>query len=88
MIRGFDEGLTRFSIGQCARLKCPSSFAYGNQTVRDLIPANSTLLFDIELLAIDRRSQQSRDTKKSVSNNTSGDDDKSDRNVKPIVEEN
>jgi FKBP-type peptidyl-prolyl cis-trans isomerase len=41
------------SIGQRANLTCSPDYAYGNRDVGDgLIPANSTLLFDVELIAI------------------------------------
>ena len=40
------------SVGEQARLTCPPNYAYGNQDVGGgLIPPNSTLFFDVELLS-------------------------------------
>ncbi|KAK4051365.1 FK506 binding protein proline rotamase rapamycin-binding protein [Microbotryomycetes sp. JL201] len=53
VIKGWDQGVPQLSLGQRAKLTCSPDFAYGNQAVGgDLIPANSTLIFDVELLAI------------------------------------
>ncbi len=39
------------SKGERAKLTCPPDYAYGDEDVGDgLIPANSTLVFDVELL--------------------------------------
>ena len=52
VIRGWDEGVAQMSLGQKARLTCPPEYAYGKQSVGNgLIPANSTLLFEVELLS-------------------------------------
>lgn len=51
VIRGWDEGVAQMSIGQKARLTCPPAYAYGNQEIAGLIPANSTLIFEVELLS-------------------------------------
>ena len=53
VIRGWDEGVASMSIGERAYLTCSPDFAYGNEDVGNgLIPANSTLVFDVELLDI------------------------------------
>ena len=53
VIKGWDEGVARMSVGQVAKLTCSPDYAYGSQDVGDgLIPANSTLLFEVELLQI------------------------------------
>ena len=39
------------SLGQRALITCPPAFAYGNQAVGGIIPANSTLIFDVELIS-------------------------------------
>ncbi len=53
MIKGWDEGVAKLSKGQRAKLTCSPDYAYGSQTVGGgLIPANSTLIFDVELIDI------------------------------------
>jgi FKBP-type peptidyl-prolyl cis-trans isomerase FkpA len=39
-------------VGGKARLTCPPGIAYGNRAVGGVIPANSTLVFEVELLEI------------------------------------
>lgn len=52
VIRGWDEGVARMSIGEKAILTCPPDYAYGNQNIGNgLIPANSTLIFEVELIS-------------------------------------
>jgi len=53
VIRGWDEGFAQLSIGQQAKLTITPDYAYGTQGVGDgLIPPNSTLIFDVELLQV------------------------------------
>ncbi len=54
VIRGWDEGIAMLHIGEKARLMIPPDLAYG-ATARQNIPANSTLIFDVELLDITQR---------------------------------
>jgi FK506-binding protein 1 len=51
VIRGWDEGVAKMSIGEVAKLVCPPDYAYGKQAVGGVIPANSTLNFEVELLS-------------------------------------
>jgi FKBP-type peptidyl-prolyl cis-trans isomerase len=39
-------------VGGKRRLVIPPDMAYGNQAVGGVIPANATLLFEVELLAV------------------------------------
>lgn len=51
VIKGWDLGVAQMSKGEQAKLTCPPDYAYGDEDVGDgLIPANSTLVFDVELI--------------------------------------
>jgi FKBP-type peptidyl-prolyl cis-trans isomerase FkpA len=45
------EGVQRMQVGEKARLVCPATLAYGDRATGN-IPANSTLVFEVELLEI------------------------------------
>jgi len=51
VIRGWDEGVARLSLGQRALITCPPNYAYGSQGIGGIIPPNSTLVFDVELIS-------------------------------------
>ncbi|MEM7085433.1 MAG: peptidylprolyl isomerase [Bacteroidota bacterium] len=52
LIPGFREGLNLMSIGDNTILFVPSHLAYGEQGIRGLIPPNSDLIFELELVEI------------------------------------
>lgn len=51
MIKGWDEGIALLNVGGKARFIIPPDLAYGNRAM-GIIPANSILIFDVELIEI------------------------------------
>ena len=52
VIKGWDEGVAKMSVGQRAKLTISSDLGYGSQGVGGTIPPNATLVFDVELLKV------------------------------------
>ena len=52
VIQGWELGLTYFNKGAKAKLFIPSALAYGDREYPGRIPANSVLIFEIEVINI------------------------------------
>lgn len=52
VIKGWDQGLIGMRIGGIRELKVPSHLAYGERSIGEMIPPNSNLEFNIELLEV------------------------------------
>ena len=50
VIRGLDDGISQLSIGERAKIIIPPGLGYGAKGFPGLIPPNSTLIFDVELV--------------------------------------
>lgn len=54
VIRGWDQGIAGMREGGKRTLAIPASLAYGSQAVGGVIPANSDLIFQVELLKVEK----------------------------------
>lgn len=54
VIKGWTEGLQLMKEGGKYELVIPSELAYGERAMGDVIPAHSVLIFEIELIAIEK----------------------------------
>lgn len=50
VVQGFDEGIAKMRVGEKATIIFPSTLGYGSQA-NGSIPANSPLVFDIEVVS-------------------------------------
>lgn len=54
VIPGWDQGVLGMKVGEKRKLEIAPEYAYGASGVGGVIPPNATLLFEVELLAVEK----------------------------------
>lgn len=57
VIQGWDKGLLNMCVGEKRKLVIPPHLGYGDKGAGGKIPGGATLIFEVELLKIDRKTE-------------------------------